>query len=262
MTFGRGCAGPRVTARRLRSSLLVLLAVGLTAGCTIALAPPRQPISAPARQAIYLLIPRWKSVTVLRTLVDISALRGGQHQRADRRFAARRLAVSASRRSHPSATFIIAVVHEGLSPPSARRPTRRQSAMRPGDDGALLGLPLEPRDLVAVVPDTRCRPTTCAWARFCRPRAGTVALAGGPSRAANLDGLSSGASASCRSSVAGGGDVTYQRDDGAADRLRRERRRALRHRNGALSQPHHRGRTQCESLRLTLPKDAKTQPIR
>jgi outer membrane lipoprotein-sorting protein len=67
-----------VSARKLLSSPLLGV---LLAGCAIAVAPPRQPVSEEARAALALLIERWHAFSDLRTFADIVVERGGQRQR-------------------------------------------------------------------------------------------------------------------------------------------------------------------------------------
>lgn len=268
MTFGRGCAGPRVTARRLRSSLLVLLAVGLATGCSIALPPPRQPISAEARRAIDLLITRWQSVTDLRTLADINVERGGQRQRLTGVLLAKAPgSVRFEALSPFGQPFLIAVVHEGrLTAFSAATNEAMVGDATAETTARLLSLPLEPRDLVAVVSGYAVPPDDLRMGEILPADAlgPSLSLVGAVHEQRIWMDFQSGVVRQLQ--IIGGrvaATVTYQRDDegrltgfdvSAAERYVTG---TVRYRNlttgVGLSANH---------FALALPKDAKTQPIR
>lgn len=142
-----------MSARKLRSSLLVLLAAGLAAGCAIAMAPPRQAVSEEARRAIDLLVTRWHSVTDLRALADITVDRGGQRQQLNGVLLAK---APGSVRFEALSPFgqpiIIAVVHDGrLTAFSALTNEAVVGEATAESTAHLFGLPVEPHDLVALV---------------------------------------------------------------------------------------------------------------
>jgi outer membrane lipoprotein-sorting protein len=142
-----------VSARRPRSSLLVLLTLGLTAGCAIAIPPPRQPVAEDARRAIDLLVTRWHAVTDFRALADIVYERGGQRQQLNGVVLAKAPASVRFEALSPfGQPFLLAVVHDGHL--TAYNAITREAVV--GDATAettarLLNLPFEADDLVAVV---------------------------------------------------------------------------------------------------------------
>jgi outer membrane lipoprotein-sorting protein len=142
-----------VSVPKRLSSLLVALAIGLVAGCSIALPPPRQPISGAARRAIDLLITRWEAVTDLRTLADIDVDRNGQRQRLSGVLLAKAPgSVRFEALSPFGQPFLIAVVHEGhLTAFNAVTNEAMMGEATAETTARLLGLPFEPHDLVAVV---------------------------------------------------------------------------------------------------------------
>jgi outer membrane lipoprotein-sorting protein len=142
-----------VIVRRVRSSLLVVLAVGLAAGCAIALPPPRQPISEPARRAIDLLIARWHAISDLRALADIMVDRGGKRQQLTAVLLAKAPgSVRLEALSPLGQPFLLAVVHGGqLTAYSALSNEAMVGEATAETTARLLGLPFEPQDLVAVV---------------------------------------------------------------------------------------------------------------
>ena len=268
MTFGRGCGGPRVTARRLRSSLLVLLAVGLAAGCSIALPPPRQPISAEARRAIDLLITRWQSVTDLRTLADINLDRGGQRQRLTGVLLAKAPgSVRFEALSPFGQPFLIAVVHDGhLTAFSAATNEAVVGEATAETTARLLGLPFEPHDLVAVVSGSAVPPTDLRLGEIMPPDAlgPSLSLVGAVSEQRIWMDFQTGVVRQLQ--IIGGraaATVTYQRDDegrltgfdvSAAERWVTG---TVRYRNPTTGVG-----LDANQFALALPKDAKTQPIR
>jgi outer membrane lipoprotein-sorting protein len=142
-----------VSARRLRSSLVLLLALGLAAGCRIALPPPRQPISEDARRAVELLRSRWQAVTDQRGLADIVVDRGGQRQKLTGVVLAK---APGSLRFEALSPFgqpmLVAVVHDGkLTSYSVLTNEAVVGEATADTTSRLLGLPFEPHDLVAMV---------------------------------------------------------------------------------------------------------------
>jgi len=257
-----------VSARRLRSSLVLLLAIALAAGCAIALPPPRQPISEDARRAIDLLVSRWHAVTDLRALADIVVDRGGQRQKLTGVLLAKAPgSVRFEALSPFGQPFLVAVVHDGqLTAYSAVSNEAVVGDATAETTARLLGLPFEPHDLVAVVSGYAVPPRDL--------RIGEVLPADDLGPSLSLVGLFNEqriwmdfATGVVRQLQIVGGraaaTVTYQRDDqgrlsgfdiSAAERYMTG---TVRYRNlttgvGLVS----------ERFALTLPKDAKTQPIR
>jgi outer membrane lipoprotein-sorting protein len=257
-----------VSARRLRSNLLVLLAIGLAAGCAIALPPPRQPVSEPARRAIDLLVTRWHAVSDLRALADIVVDRGGRRHALSGVLLAK---APGSLRFEALSPFgqpvLVAVVHDGQLTAYS---TVSNEAMV-GDATAettarVLGLPFEPHDLVAVVSGYAVPPADL--------RIGEILPADDLGPSLSLVGrfneqriwmdLESGVVRQLQ--IVGGraaATVTYLRDgDGrltgfdlsAADRYVTG---TVRYRSLATGVG-----LGTDRFALTLPKDAKTQPIR
>jgi outer membrane lipoprotein-sorting protein len=257
-----------VIGRSLRSSLVALLALGVTAGCAIGIAPPRQPVSADAQRAIDLLVTRWKTVTDLRALADISVDRGGQRQQLSGVLLAQ---APGSVRFEALSPFgqpiLIAVVH-------ARQITALSVITNEAVVGEataettarLLGLPFEPEDLVAIVSGYAVPPRDVRLAEVLRPDAlgPSLSLAGEVNERRIWMDLQTGLVRQFQ--IVGGraaATVTYQRDDegrltgfniSAAERYVTG---TVRYKNLATGV----GLTP-ERFALTLPKDAKTQPIR
>ena len=67
-----------MSGRHLLSSALLIAA--LAAGCATTLAPPRSPLSEPARRAVDLLRARWEAFSDLRALADIVIQRGNRKE--------------------------------------------------------------------------------------------------------------------------------------------------------------------------------------
>jgi outer membrane lipoprotein-sorting protein len=142
-----------VSARRLRSSLALLLALGLLSGCAIALAPPRAPLSEEARQAVALLTRRWHAAGDFRALAEIDLDRGGQRERFSGVLLAK---APGSVRFEALSPFgqpvLVAVVHDGrLTTYDATTNEAMVGEATAETTARLLGLPFEPHDLVAVV---------------------------------------------------------------------------------------------------------------
>jgi outer membrane lipoprotein-sorting protein len=142
-----------VSARRPRSSLLVLLALGLAAGCAIAVPPPRQAVGEDARRAIDLLVTRWHAVTDLRALADIVLDRGGQREQLSAVLLAKAPASVRFEALSPfGQPFMLAVVHDGqLTAYNAVTHEAVVGEATAETTARLVHLPFEADDLVAVV---------------------------------------------------------------------------------------------------------------
>jgi outer membrane lipoprotein-sorting protein len=256
-----------VSAPRARSSLL-LLAIGLAAGCAIALPPLRQPISAEARRAVDLLTTRWHAVTDLRTLVDIDVERGGQRQRLNGVLLAKAPgSVRFEALSPFGQPFLIAVVHEGhLTAFNAATNEAVVGAATAETTAELLGLPFEPHDLVAVVSGYAVPPADLRVAEILPPDplGASLSLVGAVHEQRIWMDFQTGVVRQLQ--IVGGraaATVTYHRDDAGRptgfDVTAAERyvTGTVRYRNLATGVG-----LGSDRFALTLPKDAKTQPIR
>jgi outer membrane lipoprotein-sorting protein len=255
-----------VSARRLRSSILVVLAIVLAAGCR--LAPPRQPVSEETRRAVELLRARWAAVSDFRALADIDVERGGQRQQLRGVLLARAPgSVRFEALSPFGQPFLVAVVHHGHL--TAYNAIANQAVV--GEASAettarLLGLPFEPHDLVAMITGYAVPPSDLRVGEVLPPDdfGPSISLAGpvheqriwmdfqtGVVRRLQIIGARAAAT------------VTYQREaDGrltgfdisAAERYVTGSVRYHDLATGVGLSP--------DRFALTLPKDAKTQPIR
>ena len=265
---GPSCGVPRVSARRLRSSLLVFLTVGLAAGCAIALPPPRQPISEEVRRAVDLLITRWHAVTDLRALADIDVDKGGQRQRLSGVLLAKAPgSVRFEALSPFGQPFLVAVVHDGqLTAYSAASNEAVVGEATAETTAHLLGLPFEPHDLVAVVSGYAVPPRDLRLGEILPPDAtgSSLSLVGAVHEQRIWMDFDTGLVRQLQ--IVGGraaATVTYQRDDegrltgfdvSAAERYVTG---TIRYRTVATDVG-----LSADRFALTLPKDAKTQPIR
>lgn len=238
------------------------------AGCAIATPPPRQPLSENARHAIDLLTARWQAVPDLRALADIVIDRG------DRRHALTGVLLAqapGSLRFEALSPFgqpvLVAVVHSGRL--TAYNTVSNEAVV--GEATAettarLIGLPFEPHDLVAIVSGCAVPPADV--------RVGEILPADGLGPSLSVSGrineqriwmdLSTGVVSQLQ--IIGGraaATVTYLRD--AQGRLtgldfsaaERYVTGTVRYRSLATGVG-----LSADRFALTLPKDAKTQPIR
>ena len=244
------------------------MVVGLAAGCAIALPPPRQAVSDDARRAIDLLVTRWHAVTDLRALADIDVERGGQRQRLSGVLLAKAPgSVRFEALSPFGQPFLIAVVHEGhLTAFSAATNEAVVGAATAETTARLLGLPFEPHDLVAVVSGYAVPPSDLRLAEILPPDAfgPSLSLVGAVHEQRVWMDFRTGLVRQLQ--IVGGraaATVTYRRDE--EDRLtgfdvtaaERYVSGTVRYRNLATGVG-----LGSDRFALTLPKDAKTQPIR
>lgn len=151
MISGTVCSGSRVSARKrhLASALLLLV----LSGCVRAVPPPREPISDAARQALDLLVTRWREFSDLRTLADIQVQRGGERQRLTGVLLAKAPAsVRFEALSPMGQPLLMVVVHDGTL--TAYNAASNEAFVGPAtaDTAArLLSLPFEADDLVSVL---------------------------------------------------------------------------------------------------------------
>jgi outer membrane lipoprotein-sorting protein len=152
-----------VSARKPRSSVLVVLLLGF-AGCATLLPAPREPIGREARQVIERLDARWREFGSLRTLVDLVVQRSGQrHQLRGVLLAKGPTSLRFEALSPMGHPLLLATIHEGrfiaydaTTNNAYRGPASREVITR------ILQLPLEVDDLVGIVAG---RPTVPADVR-------------------------------------------------------------------------------------------------
>jgi outer membrane lipoprotein-sorting protein len=238
------------------------------AGCTLAIPPPRQPVSEEARRAIELLLTRWQAFTDMRALADMVVDRGGQRQQLSGVLLAK---APGSVRFEALSPFgqpvVIAVVHESRI--TAFSALTNEAVV--GDATAeatsrLLGLPLEPQDMVAVVSGHAVPPRDIRLAEVMPPDAlgSSLSLVGAVSEQRIWMDFQTGLVRQLQ--IVGGrasATVTYLRDAeerltgfdvSAAERYVTGTVRYRSMQTGVGLQP--------SAFTLTLPKDAKIQPIR
>jgi len=138
-------------ARRLRSSLYLLGLVSLVAACATAI--PREPVGDDARRALALLVERSSEFSDLRALADISLKRGRDRQRLRGVLLVK---APSSVRFEALSPFgpplMVVTVHEGRL--AAYDATKNEAHVGPATAESVanvLGLPLDPEDLVAVL---------------------------------------------------------------------------------------------------------------
>jgi len=257
-----------VIGRKLRRSLLALFALGLVTGCSIAMAPPRQPMREDGRRAIDRLVTRWHAFTDLRALADIVVDRGGQRQQLSGVLLAK---APGSVRFEALSPFgqpvLIAVVHDNqLTAFSALTNEAVVGDATAETTARLLGLPLEPHDLVAVASGHAVPPRDVRLAEILPPDAlgPSLSLVGAVSEQRIWMDFETGLVRQLQ--IVGGraaATVTYHRDDegrltgfdiSAAERYLTG---TVRYRNVTTGVG-----LGAERFALALPKDAKTQPIR
>ena len=264
----RDCGAPRVAPRPRSSRLLAVLAVGLLAGCAIAIPPPRQTISEDARRAVDLLVTRWHAVSDFRALADIVVERGGQRQQLSGVLLAKApSSVRFEALSPFGQPFLLAVVHEGQL--TAYNAVTREAVV--GEANAettakLLNLPFEAEDMVAVVTGHAVPPRGLRVAEI-KPADAmgpSISLIGDVHEKRVWMDFETGVIR--RLEIIGGrvaATVTYQRDAAGAltgfDATAVDRYvvATVRYRNAATGV----GLT-ADRFALALPKDAKIQPIR
>jgi outer membrane lipoprotein-sorting protein len=238
------------------------------AGCAIALPPPRQAISEDARRAIDLLITRWHAAGTLRALADIQVERGGERQQLNGVLLARPPgSVRFEALSPFGQPFLLAVVHDGRL--TAYNAISREAVQGEADaetTAKLLNLPFDAEDLVAVATGHAVPPHGLRLAEMRPPDAAgpSISLVGDVHEKRVWMDFQTGTVRQLE--IIGGriaALVVYERDD--AQRLAgftvsavdRYVVATVRYRNaetGVDIAP--------ERFALTLPKDAKIQPIR
>jgi outer membrane lipoprotein-sorting protein len=232
------------------------------------MAPPRQAVSEEARRAIDLLVTRWHSVTDLRTLADITVDRGGARQRLNGVLLAK---APGSVRFEALSPFgqpiVIAVVHDGqLTAFSALTNEAVVGEATAESTARLLGLPVEPHDLVALIAGYAVPPRDLRLAEImpADDHGPSLSLVGAVNEQRIWMDFQTGVIRQLQ--IVGGraaATVTYLRDDEGKltgfDLTAAERyvTGAVRYRNLATGVG-----LATERFALTLPKDAKTQSIR
>jgi outer membrane lipoprotein-sorting protein len=139
-----------VTGRAVARLLLVAALLG---GCVAAVPPPRYPVAPDARRAIELLETRWREFTGLRTLADVNVQRGRDRQRVRAVILARPPASARFEALSPlGQPLLVATIQDGSL--TAYDATTNEAQTGPATSeiaGRLIGLPLDPEDLVAVL---------------------------------------------------------------------------------------------------------------
>lgn len=134
-----------------RLSSLLLVALTLAGGC--ASAPPARPVSVDARRALDLLDQRWREFRDLRALADVSVQKGGERQRLTGVLLVRGPASMRLEALSPfGQPYLLVLVHEGRL--TAYDAAKNEALVGPATAetiAGVLGLPLEPEDLVAVL---------------------------------------------------------------------------------------------------------------
>jgi outer membrane lipoprotein-sorting protein len=257
-----------VSARRLRSSVLALLAAGLAVGCAIAIPPPRSPISPEARRAVDLLLTRWHAFTDMRALADISVERGDQRQRLNGVILAKSPgSVRFEALSPFGQPIMIGVVHDGrLTGYNALTNEAIVGDATAETTAQILGLPFEPEDLAAVVSGYAVPPQDLRMGEMlpADAKGPSISLVGAVHEQRIWMDFQTGVVSQLK--IIGGrldATVTYLRDDAgqltgfdltAASRYVSA---IVRYKNLALGVG-----LPAERFALMLPKDAKTRPIR
>jgi outer membrane lipoprotein-sorting protein len=237
-------------------------------GCAIPMAPPRQPVSAEAQRAIDLLITRWHAVTDMRALADITVDRGGQRQQLTGVLLAK---APGSVRFEALSPFgqpmVVAVVHDGQMTAFSAMTNEAVVGEATAETTAhLFGVPLEPHDLVAIVTGHAVPPADLRVAEILTPDGlgPSISLTGKVGEQRVWMDFKTGVVRQLQ--IIGGraaAITTYHRD--AEGRLtgfdisaaERYVTGTVRYRNVTTDV----GLT-ADGFILTLPKDAKTQPIR
>ncbi len=148
-----------------------MLLAGLLAGCAGALPPSREPISPEARRALDLLTERWQEFSGLRTLADVAVKRFGE-QHAVRAVVLARApdSVRFEALSPMGQPLLIATIHDGRLVAYDATTNEATVGTATADVTArVLGLPLEPRDLVAVLAGRALPPPDVKTAELVSP---------------------------------------------------------------------------------------------
>jgi outer membrane lipoprotein-sorting protein len=150
-------------------ALLALVATG----CAIAPPPPRSIIPVPARRAATLLAERWREVSDLRTLADVSVQRGTERHRVRAVILAHAPAsVRFEALSPLGQPLLVATIHDGRI--TAYDATTDEATVGPATAetaARLLSLPLEPEDLVGVLAGRPAPPRDLRGAEILPPDA-------------------------------------------------------------------------------------------
>ena len=137
-------------APRQRSSVL-LVALALLGGCTSA--PPRRAVDDEARRALELLDERRREFTDLRALADVVVQRGGERQSLTGALLVKGPASMRLEALSPlGQPYFLVVIHEGRL--TAYDAAKNEALVGPATAetiAGVLGLPLGPHDLVAVL---------------------------------------------------------------------------------------------------------------
>ena len=266
MTSRIASAGSRV-ARRPLSSLFPFLLAALLAAC--ATAPPREPISDDARRVLTLLAERYGEFTSMRALADVSLKKGGERQRLQ---GVVLIKAPSSVRLEALSPFgpplMVLTVHEGQV--TTYDALKNEAHVGPADAETIsnvLRLPLDPDDLVSVLAGRFAGPRDIRSAEMVAPDAVGPSLdlvngAGGRQRVW----LDLGTGVILQRQIFGSrfnALIKYRRDGAGAlagldlDAAMSYITGSITYRNLVEGEP-----IDPERFTLTIPKGAKTQPIR
>jgi outer membrane lipoprotein-sorting protein len=232
------------------------------------MAPPRAAISEEARRAVDLLITRWHAFTDLRTLADIDVARSGQRQRLTGVLLARAPGSVRFEALSPFGTpFLFMVVDDGrLTVYNAATNEAVVGEANAQTTARLLSLPFDPDELVAVLAGLAVPPKDLRVAQMMEPDdlGPSITLIGAVNEQRVWMDFATGVVR--RLQITGGraaAIITYRRDGEGAltgfdvDAGSGYVTGSVRYRNLAVG-----GGVERDRFVLTLPKDAKTQPIR
>jgi len=241
--------------------------VALLAAC--ATAPPRESISDDARRALALLAERYGELTDLRTLADVSLRKGSDRQRLRGVLLIRSpSSVRFEALSPFGPPLMVVTVHEGQV--TAYDALKNEARVGPADSETIskvLGLPLEADDLVSVLAGRLAAPRDLRSAEVLEPDAAGPSLnlvtGSGVRQRVWLD-LGSGVIQQRQIFGSRFNALIKYRRDGAGALMGFDLDAAMSYITGSVSYQNlveNQGIND-ERFTLTIPKGAKTQPIR
>jgi outer membrane lipoprotein-sorting protein len=254
-----------VSARRLLSSVVLVVLLG---GCAVAIPPPRSAIPEEARRAVDLLITRWHEFSDLRALADVNLEKGGQKQRLAGVLLARAPgSVRFEALSPFGQPFLFVTVNDGrLTMYNAATNEVRVGAADAATTARLLSLPFDPDDLVAVLAGRAVPPKDLRVAEMVPPddMGPSITLVGAVNEQRVWMDFATGIVRQLQ--ITGGraaAVVTYRRNEAGAltgfdvSAGGGYVTGSVRYRSLTID-----GGVEPDRFVLTLPKDAKIQPIR
>ena len=266
MTSRIASAESRV-ARRPLSSLLLFLQVALLAAC--ATAPPREPIGDDARRALALLAARYGEFISMRALADVSLTRGGERQRLQGVLLIRApSSVRLEALSPFGPPLMVLTVRDGQI--TAYNALQNEARVGPADAETIskvLRLPLDADDLVSVLAGRFVGPRDLRSAEVLAPDATGPSLnlmdSAGERQRVWLD-LGTGVVQQRQIFGSKFNALIKYRRDGAGGLMGFDLDAAMSYITGSVN---YRNLVEGEEIdderfTLTIPKGAKTQPIR